>query len=131
MVLAASVAQDPTTLNWSVTGIYSRLGVVEFPALYASMEVYVALTNGHGDYLIELQLIDANEARPPIFRQLLSVRFQDPLELHELVYHQYAVTIPEAGNYRLRLYAHPAALARDGHGSFILERAVIVTQEAG
>ena len=39
------------------------------------MEVYAALTNGHGDYLIELQLIDADETRPPVFRQLLLVRF--------------------------------------------------------
>jgi hypothetical protein len=91
------------------------------------MEVYVALTNGHGDCLIELQLVDREDAQPPIFRQLMLVRFESPLETYELVYRQYRVSIPEEGIYRLRLYAHPAGLAREGHGVFILERTVTVT----
>jgi hypothetical protein len=127
-VRAASVVLDPTTLRWVLSGLYDEMVAEEFPVSYPSVEVYVALTGGHGDYLIELQMIDAGEARPPVFRQLNSVRFTNPLEVHELVYHRYWVAFPAEGEYCLRLYAHQAALAPESHGVFLTERRVRVNQ---
>jgi hypothetical protein len=50
------------------------------------MEAYAALTACDGHVLVELQLVDVNEARPPVFRQLTSVYFDGPRDAQEVIF---------------------------------------------
>jgi len=101
---------------------YSTIHAVSFPTWVVSIEVYVVLTGCDGDVLVELRLTDEGERRPPVFRHLISARFDGPLDVREIVFHQYSVPIPAEGDYRLQIYVHKASDPVQGSGVFVLER---------
>jgi hypothetical protein len=65
LILARSVSYSEETGLWSIVGPYSSLALPDVPVELASMEGYAALTACDGHVLVELQLVDVNQARPP------------------------------------------------------------------
>jgi hypothetical protein len=45
------------------------LALQQFPVTFAAMETYVVLTACDGHVMVELQLVDLNQDRPPVFCQ--------------------------------------------------------------
>jgi hypothetical protein len=127
LILARTVSFDVDTGVLSIVGPYSDVTTESFPVTYLSLEAYAVLTECDGDVLVELRLVDALEARLPVFRQLQSAHFDGPQDVRELVFHAFNVTIPAEGEYRLQLYVHgpSGTLAQ---GSFVLERRLRIRQ---
>jgi hypothetical protein len=126
LVPAQSVSFDDQTGVLSIVNPYSDLATESFPITYSSMEVYAVLTECDGDVLVEIRLVDALDNRPPVFRQLVSVHFDGPQDVREVVFHQFHVTIPVQDEYRLQLFVHGPGTPVQAEGVFVLERKLVV-----
>jgi hypothetical protein len=125
LVLARAVSYSEEIGVWSIIGPYSFLPLQTFPAQLVSMEAYVVLTACDGTVLVELQMVDVNGTRPPVFRQLVSVSFNGPKDVQEIIFHNYNPTIPAADEYRLLLTVYRSNFT---HPEFVLERSLFVVQ---
>jgi hypothetical protein len=122
LILAQSVAHDVETGVLSIVGPYSELEAESFPVNYSSMEAYAVLTECDGNVLVELRLVDVADSRPPVFRHLVSVHFDGPKDVQEVVFHHFNVTIPAADDYHLQLTVYGPGTPVHGQGVFVLER---------
>jgi hypothetical protein len=127
LILAQSVSYDTETGVLSIVGPYAELATESFPVPYRSMEAYAVLTECDGDVLVELRLVDELEVRRPVFRQLVSVHFDGPQDVKELIFHLVDVTIPAADDYQLQLYVYGPSMPVQGPGVSVLERRLVVT----
>jgi hypothetical protein len=125
LVLARSVSYSQETGLWSIVGPYATLTLGHFPFRFVSMEAYAVLTECDGDVLVELGLVDVNEVRPPVFRQLISASFDGPQDVQEIIYHNYNVSVPAEDEYRLLLRVYRPDFT---HPEFVLERRLLITQ---
>jgi hypothetical protein len=124
LVLARAVSFNEES-GISIAGPYSSFTIQEFPVELVSMEAYVVLTEGDGQVLVELQLVDVNQQRPPVFRQLISAEFDGPQDVQEIIFHSYNVTVPVADEYRLMLTVYRPDFT---HPEFVIERRVMIAQ---
>ena len=60
------------------------LSASAFPLTLGWFVVYVALTDGHGETLVQLRLVDVDEAQAPLFELEARVDLSDPLAHLEL-----------------------------------------------
>lgn len=117
-LLAEVVHRDPDTSKFSILGIHSIIGAYSFPVVHPNMVVFVEVTDGRGDTLLELRLIDVDDSVEPVFTLDTRVNFADnPNQVLEAVFHESEVTFNQAGEYRLQLY---------GAGQLLQERRVFV-----
>ncbi len=97
MLLCDYVILDAETRNKSLIGIFNRINAQKFPVRHDRMHVFVALTDGHGEYEVSLKVKDSNG------RELMSlggkVNMKDPLGVAELNYNIRGMVIPEPGRY--------------------------------
>jgi hypothetical protein len=123
LILAQDVSYDNETGLLSIVGPYSSLSVEQFPVNFISMQAYTVLTACDGQVMVELQMVDVNEVRPPVFRQLVSAYFDGPQDVQEVIFHHFNVTIPVDGEYRLLLTVYRSDFT---HPEFVVERRLIV-----
>jgi hypothetical protein len=118
MVICDGAWRDPYTAKFTLIGTFSSIGGESFPLVHPIVTVYVALTDGHGEMPLRLELVDANEERDPIFSEPSTMKFDDPRMIFEFIFQARNVTFPEEGEYRLRLFAND---------EFMIERRILVT----
>jgi hypothetical protein len=116
MVLADNVLRDPGGKCY-IQGTYAGIFAPVFPWHHPSIIAYIAITSGHGKTPLVMKLIDADEARDPVFEAQAEIEFADPLEVREVVFFAPGVIFPEPGEYRLQLF---------GAGVFLRERRIQV-----
>jgi hypothetical protein len=101
--------QDPPEV--SIVGPKCHVPVHLFPA-EVELSVYVHITGGHGSYPLELLLRDS--AGDPVWRwnppDLLE--HPDPLEPHQLLFHDVKLCVPQAGRFELVLLAGDEEIGR-------------------
>jgi hypothetical protein len=119
MLLADTVLLDAATGKNTIQGTYHSLAAPAFP-LTRSIVVYAALTEGYGETLVRLRLVDVDEDRPPLLELEAIVEFADPFVVRELVFAEAKVVFPEPGEYRLQLF---------GAGEPLLERRLYLLNE--
>jgi hypothetical protein len=121
LILCDSVYVEPPTQRKALTGLFSAIQAVSFPVCHPSLCVYLACTDGRGNIPFKLVLIDAEEARDPIFTAEMTPNepVDDPRAILELVFKVSNVIFPEPGEYRLQAYAG---------NDLLLERRVVVQQ---
>lgn len=117
LVVCDGIWIDPYTGKKTLIGTFSALGGSEFPLRHPILAVYICLTDGHGQVRLNLQLIDVDEEREPIFDLKEQVRFDDPRAIVEATFHAAGIELPEPGEYRLKLF---------GNDEFLLERRILV-----
>lgn len=122
MLVCDNIWQDPYTHKFTIIGTFNALGGKNFPLKVPVFSVFVSLTDGRGRTAIRLQLIDAEEARDPVFDERIDVEFKVPLHVLELCFEARNITIHQPGEHRLKLYAGD---------EFIMERRLIVTKQEG
>ena len=88
MILADTVLADMATGKHTIQGTYHSLSTSAFPLTLRWFVVYVALTDGHGETVMQLGLVDVDEAHPPLFELEAQVDFADPLAVVELAFTQ-------------------------------------------
>jgi hypothetical protein len=122
LILARSVFFDSEGHLW-INGPYWYLEYDSFPALLRSLEVYAVLTEGTGDVIVELLVTDVAGAHPAVCHQLVSVHFADPLEVREIIFHNFFATFPTDGEYRVQLFIRGPDL---GPAQLVSERKLVV-----
>lgn len=122
MVVAETVLTDMATGRHTIQGTYHSLAAPAFPLVLPWIVVYVALTDGHGETQMRLQLVDVDETQPPLFELEAQVDLSDPLAVAEVIFTQRNVAFPEPGEYRLQLF---------GGGQPLLERRLWIVPEEG
>ena len=117
MIIADLVHRDPATGKFSILGTYSAIGSATFPCTHPYMVVYLAMTDGRGQTPMKMRLIDAEEAREPVFESETTLDFSAPTQVIEVTFFEPTIVFPEPGEYSLQLF---------GAGEFLGERRVLV-----
>jgi hypothetical protein len=121
LILADAVHRDLATGKNYIQGAFHGLVAASMPWTLPAMVVYVVLTDGHGQTSVRVRLVDAQEARPPLFEMETSVDFPDPLTVMEVVFPLFNLAFPEEGEYSVQLF---------GAGEFLREHRLDVTLAA-
>ena len=97
MLLCDYLILDAETHNKSLIGIFNRVNASKFPVRHDRMPVFVALTDGHGEYTASLKINSSSG------KQLLAldgkVDMRDPLGVAEINFNIRGLVIPEPGRY--------------------------------
>jgi hypothetical protein len=119
MVICDSCHRDPLTSKRTLIGTFSGLVGARFPLHHPQIAIYVALTDGRGKAPLRLEMIDVDEEREPVFHFDGPVTFNSPKDVVEISFTTPEVTIPDPGEYRLKLIVD---------GEFVMERWILVSQ---
>lgn len=113
-VVCREVIHDQRTNVFVLLGPLSRMPIPReaFPAT-VQVSVYVQITSGHGQYELELALLDIDEEVVWNWRPG-SVQHPDPLSPHELAFYELLLKIPAPGKYAMLLLANGQEIARQG-----------------
>ncbi len=117
MVICDAVYQDQATGKFFLLGLFSTIGATEFPCTHPTMVVFVSLTDGLGDVSLRLELVHVKDEDKPVCQFDQAVTTDDPRTVIECIFRIDGVVIPEAGEYRLKLFAND---------EFLIERRIIV-----
>ena len=66
LVICDHVWRDPNSGKYHLLGTFSAIGSSSFP-LVTNLAVYFAVTEGHGELEVRMELIDVDEERPAVF----------------------------------------------------------------
>jgi hypothetical protein len=96
------VIEDKRTNNKSLIGLFNGIVVSALPAQHARMFLFVSLTDGRGDQSITLR-IEAPSGQK-VFEVVGTMKFPDPLSVHDLAIEVLGLPLPEAGEYYIGVY---------------------------
>ena len=113
LIICDQIITDRMTGKQSLIGMFSRIHAVRFPASHPQLSVFVALTEGHGPYELNIRVVDANDERKPLVDGKGMVEFKDPRAVANLALQFHGLTFPEPGSYRVQLLCE-GALLREG-----------------
>ncbi len=116
MVACDSAYKDPFTLKHTLIGTFSTMTGPSFPLAHPHITTFVALTDGHGEIPLHLEMQDSEEERPVLFQFDGPVTFDDPRNVIEITFKAGPIAVPLPGEYRLKLFAA---------GEFIMARKII------
>jgi len=106
LIVCDQIITDRLTGKQSLIGMFSKVHAPRFPAAHPQLSVYVALTEGYGQTEIMIRIVDSDEARPPIVEGKGRVSFKDPRAIANLALQFHGLTFPQAGEYRVQLFAN-------------------------
>ena len=106
LLFAEDVHQDLATNRFSIIGSYSSIEAASFPWTEPVIIVYFAVTEGQGRVPLIFRLVDAAGQHAPVWTHALFVDFSNPRLVVEMAFYEIDVVFPEAGEYRLEMYAH-------------------------
>jgi hypothetical protein len=101
MLLCDYVIEDKQTNKKSLIGLFSNISAKQFPAAHHRMNVFVVLSDGHGEYKGELRCIKAVDENQ-ISTMKGPVPFPDPNAVLELNFELFGLTFPEPGDYLMQ-----------------------------
>jgi len=110
LLICDQIITDRISGKVSLIGMFSKVHGRRFPAAHPTMSVFVALTDGHGKTELTIRIVDANDARPPIVEGKGYVDFKDPRAIAHLALQFNGLRFPEAGAYRVQLWAEDELL---------------------
>ena len=103
MILCDQVIRDVGTGKVTVVGSFSSVTADAFPTYHPHMAVYVALTDGEGDYAGRLRFVHA-ETEEELMHTDGAFALSDPLQVAELQFNIPALPLPHAGKYRMDFF---------------------------
>lgn len=98
MLLCDYVIEDKQTNKKSLIGLFSNISTKQFPASHHRMNVFVVLSDGHGEYKGELRCIKSDDDSQ-ISTMKGPVPFPDPNAVLELNFELFGLTFPDPGDY--------------------------------
>ena len=98
MLLCDYVIEDKQTNKKSLIGLFSNISAKQFPASHHRMNVFVVLSDGHGEYRGELRCIKSDDDSQ-ISTMKGPVPFPDPNAVLELNFELFGLTFPDPGDY--------------------------------
>jgi len=97
MLLCDYVIRDGETNNKSLIGIFNRIIAGKFPVRHDRMHVFVALSDGRGEYATRLQV--RGPANEIVFSTDGKITIPDPLAVAEINFQIRGLMIPKPGRY--------------------------------
>jgi hypothetical protein len=104
LVICDSIIVESGTNKHSLIGTFNTIAVRQFPALHPSMSIYVALTDGHGQYQAVLRLVELESGRE-VFSLPGSLELRDPLLVAECAFRIGPVRFEREGQYAVEFVA--------------------------
>ncbi len=106
LLVCDQILVDRLTGKTSLIGLFSNIGATQFPVRHPQLWVFAALTDGHGRTPLELRVVDADDARPPVAHGAATLEFNNPRAVACLNLHFAGLVFPEPGQYRVQLRCH-------------------------
>lgn len=122
LVLSEGGQYDSEGAKYSIFGTLPVFGSRTFPCRLPSLCVYVVLTNGRGEMVVTVRLVDVDEQRKPLFRMEMLASFPDPTSVVDFMFVVPGITLPEPGEYRVQ-----ASIA----GQLLAERRLVLIETEG
>ena len=105
LIICDQIITDRMTGKQSLIGMFSRVHSPVFPTSHPQLSVFVSLTEGYGDTVLRIRIVDSDEARSPIVEGKGKVHFKDPRAIAHLALQFHGLRFPEPGEYRVQLYS--------------------------
>jgi len=98
-IICDTVIDDKATNKKSLIGLFNNISAYTFPCRYPVINVFLSLTEGHGDYECSLICVKDDESRV-IVKLSGSLKFNNPLSVVEAKFEIRGMILPEPGMYR-------------------------------
>ena len=92
-----AVIRDESTKKISLIGIFNTIHVANFPSVHPLMHLYMALTNGHGQYQGEIRLVD--DKGKILIHAEGPLEFKNPLQVVEINFEWRQLKFEHEGEY--------------------------------
>jgi hypothetical protein len=109
LIVCDDVIEDKRTGNKTLVGLFSNIHAPQLPALHPRMFVMASLTSGRGEWPFTLRIL-APSGRE-LMRMRESVKFLDPLAVHDVVVELRNLPIEETGVHFVDLLIGSTAVA--------------------
>ena len=105
LIVCDGVHSDPGSGKKTLLGLFSVVIGPKFPFVVPQICIYAAITECIGPTTINVRIVDANEEREPVVDVDGKVECEDPLAVLDLAFFFGSSSFPEAGEYRVQLFA--------------------------
>ncbi len=109
IIVCNEVIEDKWTNNKSLIGLFNSISAQSLPTTHPRLFMMVSLTDGRGEWPVVLR-IEAPSGQE-LFKAEGSIRFDDPIAVHDLVVEVRGLPIPETGEYHVALVCGTRPLA--------------------
>lgn len=92
-----AIIRDETTKKVSLIGIFNAIHALSFPTVHPLLHLYIALTNGHGQYKGEIRFSD-DEGKVLVCAEG-PLEFKDPLQIVEINFEWRLLKFEHEGEY--------------------------------
>lgn len=103
LIVCDQFITDAVTGKKTLVGVFNSLGAAQFPCVHPKFCVYVALTNGRGEYAAELKLINEGNQNL-IVKAQGKISFPSPMDMLELNFEFVNVRFPDPGQHTIEMY---------------------------
>jgi hypothetical protein len=111
LMLCEKIIVEEGTRNVTLVSCFSRLRVHQFPSAPHRMAVYVVLTDGQGEGVIDLILNRLDESEE-LFQQRQPIKFTGPLQEIGMLFRLNQCSFPAPGRYQILLLADGEMVAQ-------------------
>lgn len=102
MVICDSVIEDKVTGKKSLIGIFNNIHASNAPCIHPRLNVFVALTEGHGAYKMLLRCLKVGDELE-ILKMEGDLSFSDPRQIVEFNCEIAGLSFPSYGDYRFEI----------------------------
>lgn len=99
MIVCDAVIDDRRTAKKSIIGMFNNIHTSKVPAIHPKLNVFLALTEGHGDYNCLLQCVSEDGGKR-VFHMEGPIRFQNPHQIVDFNFEIAGIIFPNYGEYR-------------------------------
>jgi len=105
MIVCDQVIRDIHTGKVTIVGSFNQISGSDFPLVHSNFAIYVAITEGQGQYEGKLRFSIA-ETDDAVLEASGPFTLDHPLQVAELNFHVQALPLPKPGKYRIEFFAN-------------------------
>jgi len=110
ILICDQVIHELGTNKKSLIGIFEEIHLMRFPAQYPRIAIYVNLTDAHGEYVLEMRLIN-EDGREFGSAKTPRMNIENPLATCEVALQVQNLNFPKPGQYEFQIFANGDFLA--------------------
>jgi hypothetical protein len=111
LIVCDYIHTDPLTRRRTLLGLHHVRPFQAFPTPPVPLGVYASMTEYTGKVPVSLRIVDAEEARPPVYEHSMELPGEmNPLVTVECDFNIRSISFPEPGDYRVQLLAEGVAI---------------------
>lgn len=102
MIICDDTIEDRTTGKKTLVGLFNNIMAKTCPFRHPEMNIFMVLTNGHGDYTARLKCLKEDDQ--PVVDLSGHIHFPDPNAIVEFNFELLGLAFPFYGIYRFQFY---------------------------